>query len=60
MRLFKKKVILDAKKMYYNDIIKKQNNKMKASWNIINKEQGNVQDKSNATQIVFEDRTITN
>jgi hypothetical protein len=33
---------------------------MKASWNIIKKEKGNVQDKSNATQIVFEDRTITN
>ena len=55
-----KKVILDAKKMYYNDIIKKSNNKMKASWNIINKEKGKVQDKSNITQIVFEDRIITN
>jgi hypothetical protein len=47
-------------KRYYNDIIKKSNTKMKASCNIINKEKGNVQDKSNATQIVFEDRTITN
>jgi hypothetical protein len=35
-----KKVILDAKKMYYNDIIKKSNNKMKATWNIINREKG--------------------
>jgi Notch-like protein len=33
---------------------------MKASWNIVNKEKGNVQDKSNVTQIVFEDSIITN
>jgi hypothetical protein len=55
-----KKLILDATKMYHNDIIKKSNGKMKASWNIINKEKGNVQDTSNATEIFFEDKTITN
>jgi hypothetical protein len=33
---------------------------MKASWKIINKEKGKVQDKSNITQIVFGDRIITN
>jgi hypothetical protein len=30
--------------MYYNDIIQKSNNKMKASWNIVNKERGEVKD----------------
>jgi exonuclease III len=55
-----KKVILNAKKMYYNDIIQKSNNKMKASWNIINNEKGKSKNKSNITQIVDEDIVITN
>jgi hypothetical protein len=32
---------------------------MKATWNIINREKGKVQDKSNATQIISEGSSIT-
>jgi hypothetical protein len=33
-------VIIAAKKLYYNKIISKSNNKMRSTWEIINEEKG--------------------
>ena len=45
------KVILKAKKMYYNETISNSNNKMRVLWNIVNKEKGNNQNKSKSPLI---------
>ena len=42
------KVIHNAKKMYYNVVIKKSSNKMRATWKIINKEKEKTQDNMKA------------
>ena len=46
--------------MYYNDVIKKSSNKIRATWKIINKEKGKTQDNVKAPQIIHQNKLITN
>jgi exonuclease III len=54
------KVIRTAKKLHYNKIILRSNNKMKSTWRIINGERGTSQSDPSATRLVQNNNTITN
>jgi hypothetical protein len=53
------KVINLAKKLYNNNIISKADNKMKATWNIINREKGKTQFSSLTSEISHEGNIIS-
>ena len=54
------KVIKEAKKLYYKDIITKYKNKMKTTWNIIHKETSNVTDENNIQSLRINNHIIYN
>ena len=54
------RVINNAKKLYYNNVILKSSNKMTATWKIINKEKGKTQSEMLVPQIIHESKLISN
>ena len=60
------KVIKEAKKLYYKEVIGKSKNKMKTTWNIIRKEtsklnnEGNINSIRINVQVVYNQITIAN
>ena len=53
------KVINNAKKLYYNNVILKSSNKMRATWKIINKDKGKTQSEMLVPQIIHESKLIS-
>jgi hypothetical protein len=54
------KVIKEAKKLYYKEIITKSKNKMKTMWNIIHKEIGNSTNENNIKSLRINNHTVYN
>src|SRR5215510_4597001 len=54
------KVIKEAKKLYYKEIITKSKNKMKTMWNIIHKELGNSTNENNIKSLRINNHTVYN
>jgi hypothetical protein len=52
------KVITEAKKLCYHDLINKSKNKVQTTWKIIEKETSKTQRRNNISQILIEDRMI--
>ena len=48
------------KKLYYNQVIEKSNNKMKTTWHIINEEKGKSKRKLEIKKIIHNNKPITN
>jgi exonuclease III len=53
-------VIIAAKKLYYNRIISKSNNKMKSTWEIINEVKGRIKKDKCINAIFVDNKTIKN
>ena len=54
------KVILTAKKLYYNKIIHGSENKMKTTWKIINEEKGKTKSSIHIHSLVINNNVIMN
>ena len=54
------KVIKEAKKLYYKDIITKSKNKMKTTWNIIHKEISNPTNENNIKSLKIKNHIVQN
>jgi len=54
------KVIRNAKKLHYNNIILRSNNKMKSIWKIINSEKGTTHRDMSVPLHILDDKIITN
>ena len=54
------KVILTAKKLYYNKIIHGSKNKMKTAWKIINEEKGKTKSSIDVQSLVINNNVIMN
>ena len=54
------KVIKEAKKLYYKDVITKSKNKMKTTWNIIHKEKGNLTNENNIKSLRINNHIVHN
>ena len=54
------KVIKEAKKLYYEEMITKSKNKMKTTWNIIHKEISNPTNENNIKSLRINNRIIYN
>ena len=54
------KVIKEAKKLYYKDIITKSKNKMKTTWNNIHKEISNPTNENNIKLLKIKNHTVQN
>src|SRR5215469_16315210 len=52
------KVIKEAKRFYYKEIITKSNNKIKTMWNIINKEIGNSTNENSIKSLRINNHTV--
>jgi hypothetical protein len=53
-----KKVIKEAKKLYYNTLIKTSANKIKTTWNIIRENNGKIQDLNGISEINLENEIV--
>jgi hypothetical protein len=53
-----KKVIKEAKKLYYKTLIKTSANKIKTTWNIIRENTGKIQDLNGISEINLENETV--
>jgi hypothetical protein len=53
-------VIRNAKKLHYNNIILRANNKMKTTWKIINREKGTNQHDKSVSSLTIDETTISN
>ena len=54
------KVIKEAKKLYYKEVIGKLKNKMKCTWNIIRKETSKLNNEGNINSIRINDQVVYN
>ena len=54
------KVIRNAKKLHYNNIILRAKNKMKSTWKIINREKGTKHQDTTVNTLTIDDSTIAN
>ena len=52
-----KKIIFEAKQLYYNDIIKSHINDLKMTWKIINELTGNKRNKQSIKKITHQGKT---
>ena len=52
------KVIKEAKKLYYKEIIAKSKNKMKTTWNITHKEKSNPTNENNIKSLKINNHTV--
>ena len=54
------KVIKEAKKLYYKEVITKSKNKMKTTWNIIHKDKGNPTNENNIKSLRIKNYIVHN
>ena len=54
------KIMKEAKKLYYKEVIIKSKNKTKAAWNIIHKEKGDPTNKNNIKSLRMKDHVVHN
>jgi len=52
------KVLKEAKKLYYKEVITKSKNKMKTTWNIIHKEKGSLTNENNVKSLRINNHTV--
>jgi len=54
------KIIKEAKKLYYKEVITKSKNKMETTWNIIHKETNNLANEKNVNSLRINKHVVYN